>query len=128
MNAVLAAGVRRLWQMSKRASPPLAAVRPTRRLRAARRQLQAHQNILKQANFKPSGPVQASLLEAGPEARSLRRLRYGPREVRGAGYEEALEQVASLRPQVDLFFDKVLVNAPDPKVRANRLTLLQQHC
>jgi glycyl-tRNA synthetase beta chain len=25
---------------------------------------------------------------------------------------------------VDLFFDKVLVNAPDPVVRQNRLTLL----
>jgi glycyl-tRNA synthetase beta chain len=27
---------------------------------------------------------------------------------------------------VDLFFDKVLVNAPDPDVRRNRLTLLDQ--
>ena len=29
-----------------------------------------------------------------------------------------------MRPQVDLFFDKVLVNAPDEQVRQNRLTLL----
>jgi glycyl-tRNA synthetase beta chain len=27
---------------------------------------------------------------------------------------------------VDLFFDKVLVNAPDPNIRANRLTLLSK--
>jgi glycyl-tRNA synthetase beta chain len=26
---------------------------------------------------------------------------------------------------VDLFFDKVLVNAPDPEIRQNRLALLQ---
>ena len=45
-------------------------------------------------------------------------------EVRGSGYEETLLKVATLRPQVDLFFDKVLVNAPDAAVRANRLTLL----
>jgi len=44
----------------------------------------------------------------------------------GAGYQQALEAVASLRPKVDLFFDKVLVNAPDPAVRANRLALLHK--
>jgi glycyl-tRNA synthetase beta chain len=44
----------------------------------------------------------------------------------GAGYREALERIATLRPKVDFFFDKVLVNAPDPKVRSNRLTLLHQ--
>jgi glycyl-tRNA synthetase beta chain len=32
--------------------------------------------------------------------------------------------ISKLRPKVDLFFDKVLVNAPDPRVRQNRLTLL----
>ena len=32
--------------------------------------------------------------------------------------------IAALRPKVDLFFDKVLVNAPDAAVRQNRLTLL----
>jgi glycyl-tRNA synthetase beta chain len=33
--------------------------------------------------------------------------------------------MASLRPAIDLFFDKVLVMAEDAKVRENRLTLLQ---
>ena len=32
--------------------------------------------------------------------------------------------IASIRPEVDLFFDKVLVNAPDERVRHNRLSLL----
>jgi glycyl-tRNA synthetase beta chain len=32
--------------------------------------------------------------------------------------------VASIRGDVDAFFDKVLVNAEDPAVRANRLALL----
>jgi glycyl-tRNA synthetase beta chain len=39
-------------------------------------------------------------------------------------YPKALEQIASLRPRVDTFFDKVLVNAKDERVRNNRLTLL----
>jgi glycyl-tRNA synthetase beta chain len=31
-----------------------------------------------------------------------------------------------MRPVVDMFFDKVLVNAPDENVRRNRLTLLHK--
>lgn len=36
----------------------------------------------------------------------------------------AMRALASLRPPVDAFFDKVLVNAEEPDVRANRLRLL----
>jgi glycyl-tRNA synthetase beta chain len=39
-------------------------------------------------------------------------------------YAAALEQIASLRPQVDAFFDAVMVMAPEPAIRANRLALL----
>ena len=39
-------------------------------------------------------------------------------------YREALAQLASLRTPVDSFFEAVLVNAEDPKVRANRYALL----
>ena len=39
-------------------------------------------------------------------------------------YLRALSHVASLRPAVDRFFDKVLVNAADERVRKNRLALL----
>jgi glycyl-tRNA synthetase beta chain len=40
-------------------------------------------------------------------------------------YRTALRGIASLRPQVDLFFDKVLVMAPDEGLRRNRLALLR---
>ena len=39
-------------------------------------------------------------------------------------YVGALEAIATLRPQVDAFFDQVLVMDPDPKIRASRLWLL----
>lgn len=39
-------------------------------------------------------------------------------------YQRAFTIVATLRPTVDSFFDKVLVNAPDAAVRSNRLALL----
>jgi glycyl-tRNA synthetase beta chain len=41
-------------------------------------------------------------------------------------YKAALEQIATLRPQVDAFFDAVMVMAPDTEVRANRLALLER--
>jgi len=56
-------------------------------------------------------------LEGGPE----RQLYDEYRGIQG----QPLERVISrLRPKVDLFFDKVLVNAPDEAIRHNRLTLL----
>jgi glycyl-tRNA synthetase beta chain len=39
-------------------------------------------------------------------------------------YEASFQTMAEIRPQVDLFFDKVLVMAQDPAVRENRLRLL----
>jgi glycyl-tRNA synthetase beta chain len=41
-------------------------------------------------------------------------------------YKAALEQIATLRPQVDAFFEAVMVMAPDEAVRANRLALLEK--
>ncbi len=41
-------------------------------------------------------------------------------------YAAALEEIATLRPQVDAFFDAVMVMAPDEAVRANRLALLEK--
>lgn len=41
-------------------------------------------------------------------------------------YVAVLTRLASLRPQVDAFFDAVMVNADDPAVRSNRLALLQR--
>jgi glycyl-tRNA synthetase beta chain len=40
-------------------------------------------------------------------------------------YEQALLEIAKLRPAVDKFFDKVMVMVDDDKLRANRLALLQ---
>ncbi|MEW6364645.1 MAG: glycine--tRNA ligase subunit beta [Acidobacteriota bacterium] len=41
-------------------------------------------------------------------------------------YAGALQRIATLRPVVDRFFDKVLVMDPDRVVRSNRIGLLQQ--
>ncbi len=39
-------------------------------------------------------------------------------------YREALEKIATLRPHVDGFFDAVMVMAPEPESRKNRLALI----
>ena len=39
-------------------------------------------------------------------------------------YNDALTRLASLRPAVDAFFTDVMVNDPDPVLRANRLALV----
>ena len=41
-------------------------------------------------------------------------------------YVAVLARLASLRPQVDAFFDKVMVNVDDAAVRDNRLALLKR--
>ena len=45
---------------------------------------------------------------------------------RAGHYKEALEIIAALRPDVDQFFDQVMVMAEDPEVRKNRLGLLSE--
>jgi glycyl-tRNA synthetase beta chain len=74
-------------------------------------------NILDQAKFAGDGSVEESLLESGPE----RDLYDEYKRITGQPIESAISR---LRPKVDLFFDKILVNAPDQRVRQNRLTLL----
>ena len=74
-------------------------------------------NILEQAKFDGAGDIDESLLEAGPE----RDLYDEYRSIAGQSIEGV---ISKLRPKVDLFFDKVLVNAQDARVRHNRLTLL----
>lgn len=123
VKAVLASGVTTVADIEARLKA-ISAVRSTEDFEPLAASFKRISNILRQASFKPAGTIEVSLLEAGPEAGLSGAFDVVRAEVRGAGYEDALLKIASLRPQVDLFFDKVLVNAPDPKVRANRLTLL----
>ena len=75
-------------------------------------------NILEQAKWGgPPGLPSENLLEAGPEKELYDEFR----AIQGHPIESVISR---LRPKVDMFFDKVLVNAPDPAVRQNRFTLL----
>jgi glycyl-tRNA synthetase beta chain len=131
VNAVLAAGYDDLTDVESRLGA-IQAVRPTQDFEPLAASFKRIKNILKQAQIEVGREVppavNAALLEPGPEAdlfNAFERLRRRvTRFRRKKEYRAALEAIASLRPQVDLFFDKVLVNAPDPPIRQNRLTLL----
>jgi glycyl-tRNA synthetase beta chain len=99
-------------------------VRPTENFEPLAASFKRIRNILEQAKFTGSGSVDEKLLEPGPEADLYGEFQNVRAFIQGASYQVALQNIASLRPRVDLFFDKVLVNAPDPAVRRNRLTLL----
>ncbi len=123
VNAVLASG----WDDLPAAAERLAAlqsVRPTEHFEPLAASFKRIKNILRQAGFTGAGPVAEALLEAGPERTlfdAFTRVRGGLADL---SHRQALESIASLRPDVDRFFDKVLVNAPDERVRQNRLALL----
>jgi glycyl-tRNA synthetase beta chain len=103
-------------------------VRPTENFEPLAASFKRIANILRQAQFTGAGEIDAGLLEAGAELdlfNSFLRTRdlvFTRRKSRN--YQAALEAIAALRPQVDTFFDKVLVNAPEERVRQNRLLLL----
>ncbi len=81
-------------------------------------------NILDQAKFSPTGKVNDKLFEDPAESALWTAFNAVVARVKGASYAEILASMATLRPALDLFFEKVLVNAPDLAVRENRLTLL----
>jgi glycyl-tRNA synthetase beta chain len=124
VNAVIAAGWDPLSDAAARMEA-IRAVRPTENFEPLAASFKRIRNILKQAGFEGGISYVHATLEEGPEqvlCHTFERLRSQVGEA--VTYTAKLEWIASLRPAVDLFFDKVLVNSPDPNVRRNRLALL----
>jgi glycyl-tRNA synthetase beta chain len=134
VNAVLAAGSDDVRDAIARAEA-LTAVRGSEDLAAVAAAFKRISNILRQAKEKgllqpgrepsPSSqalqdPAELSLLE---EAGKLRAIVEDLRRRRE--YRQALEQIATLRPHVDLFFDKVMVMVDHVSLRDNRLALIE---
>ncbi|MEN5426486.1 glycine--tRNA ligase subunit beta [Stenotrophomonas pennii] len=87
-------------------------------------------NILRKADIDIPGQVDPSLLQEDAE-RALAEAVAAAIDDTGASlqhkdYVSVLERLARLRPQVDAFFDQVMVNADDLAVRGNRLALLKR--
>jgi glycyl-tRNA synthetase beta chain len=130
VNAVLAAGYDDVRDAIARAEA-LSAVRGSDDFAAISAAFKRMKNIVRQASergLSVDGALSNALLADAAErglcehsdklAPLVEQLRTERK------YRDALEQIATLRPHVDLFFDKVMVMVDDPAVRQNRLALI----
>jgi glycyl-tRNA synthetase beta chain len=86
-------------------------------------------NILAQAGSGQGVPDPARMIDPAEQALWEAYAAARPRveiSSQSHDYGGALRTMASMRQAVDLFFDKVLVMAPDPEIKNNRLALLRQ--
>lgn len=130
VNAVFRAGWTDLVDARERLRA-LHAIRPTENFEPIAIAFKRIRNIVEKARPRESwagGEVETDLLETGAEHALFDRAREVARRVEGLKrahrYREALEQIASLRPTVDRYFDKVLVMTDDLARRQNRLRFL----
>jgi glycyl-tRNA synthetase beta chain len=132
VNAVLAAGADDVRDAIARAEA-LTAVRGSEDFLAISAAFKRIKNILRQAAEKGELAAPGTLAESAltqPEERKLlaesMQLAAKVAELREQrNYAAALEAIATLRPTVDAFFDKIMVMAPEPELRAARLGLIQ---
>jgi glycyl-tRNA synthetase beta chain len=130
VNAVLAAGADDVRDAIARAKA-LTEARESEDFAAISAAFKRIKNILRQAEEKKFtvgsaqdvklAPEAQQLADAAaalaPEVAALRKLRF---------YGQALEAIATLRPVVDAFFDKVMVLDPNPAVRAANLGVIDE--
>ncbi len=127
VDAVLALRPQRLADVQKRleAVRAFAALPEAPALAAANKRVG---NILKKAETAVQARVDASLLQETAEQELNQALQTTvPRadaQFAEGDYTASLQTLAVLRAPVDAFFDKVMVNAEDPALKANRLGLL----
>jgi glycyl-tRNA synthetase beta chain len=132
VKAVLAVGADDVRDAVARAEA-VTAVRGSEDFAAVSAAFKRMKNILSQAKEKgvaAGASVDAALLTEPTEKALAERSAALAERVTALraekSYMAALEQIATLRPQVDAFFDAVMVMAPEAEVRANRLALLER--
>jgi glycyl-tRNA synthetase beta chain len=132
VNAVLAAGANDVRDAIARAEA-LTAVRGSEDLAAIAAAFKRIRNILRQAVEKGVLTSETALFDEKLLADAVEGALAGhaamlDKQVENLRtrreYKAAMEQIATLRPHVDLFFDKVMVMVDDPALRQNRLGLI----
>jgi glycyl-tRNA synthetase beta chain len=130
VNAMLAAGSDDVRDAIARAEA-LTSVRGSADFAAVCAAFKRIKNILRQATEKKFSIGPANEGKLAPEAKALAAaastLRPKVAALRDArNYAEALSQIATLRPTVDAFFDKVMVLDKDEAVRGANLALIDE--
>jgi glycyl-tRNA synthetase beta chain len=131
VNAVLAADSNDVVDAIARAAA-VAKVRPSADFESISLAFKRMKNILRQAREAGkdvAAGVDSSALTEDAEKRLAAQVPKTANKVDALraqrSYEQALLEIAQLRPVIDTFFDKVMVMVEDSRVRANRLALLQ---
>ncbi|MGC2404368.1 MAG: glycine--tRNA ligase subunit beta [Acidobacteriaceae bacterium] len=132
VNAVLSTGLTTVTDAVARAEA-LSQVRGSDDLLAISTAFKRIKNILRQAEEKQEkyaeagGNLGQDLTEPAEQHLYAEAARVAP-EVEALRaqqqYPQALELIATLRPAIDTFFDKVMVMAPETHLRRNRLALI----
>jgi glycyl-tRNA synthetase beta chain len=130
VNAVLRAGSDDLVDVEKRLKA-LKAIRKSKNFEPLAVSFKRIRRILEKANLNGEvHPVDQALFEKDAEKELYAAVRKAAGKVtedkRAGRYQEALEEIASLRKAVDQFFVDVMVMAEDEAVRNNRLALLAE--
>lgn len=130
VNAVLAAGADDVRDAIARAEA-LTAVRGSDDFAAISAAFKRIKNILRQAEEKGFAIRAATSANLAPEAKQLAdsAAALAPKVAtlrQQRAYAEALAAIATLRPTVDAFFDKVMVLDPDPAIRGANLTIIDE--
>jgi glycyl-tRNA synthetase beta chain len=130
VNAVLAAGADDVRDAIARAES-LTAVRGSEDFAAISAAFKRIKNILRQAEEKKFDIGSPASIKLAPEAQELfdASAFLAPKVARlreEHAYVPALTEIASLRPVVDTFFDKVMVLDPDPTIRGAHLGLIAE--
>jgi glycyl-tRNA synthetase beta chain len=132
VNAVIAAGADDLVDVTDRIAA-VREIRKTRNFEPLAVSFKRIRKILEKAGNQTAWRLPAVRPELFQEeaerklhaaARRVAQEADGHKKVRG--YREALQGIAKLRPEVDEFFDRVMVMAEQEDIRRNRLTLLAE--
>ncbi|GAC1631411.1 MAG: glycine--tRNA ligase subunit beta [Candidatus Acidiferrum sp.] len=128
VNAIFRAGADDLVDARKRLDA-LRVIRKSKNFEPLTVSFKRIRKILEKAGKQTEGvPVQPNLFEEEAEKALFAAMQKGAPKVeehkRSGHYKEALEVIATLRPEVDRFFEKVMVMAENEAVRKNRLVLL----
>ncbi len=123
VNAVLANGWDDLIDAEERLEA-IREVRPTENFEPVAAGFKRIKNILRQAGSGHAGSINPALIEEGAEAALYQATTEATARLATLTWREKVQALASMRPYIDQFFDKVMVNVPDPALRQNRLTLL----
>jgi len=132
VNAVIAAGADDLVDVTDRIAA-VREIRKTKNFEPLAVSFKRVRKILEKAGDQAAWrlpAVRPELFQEEAERRLHAAARRVAQEAEGhkklRGYREALQGIAKLRPEVDEFFDRVMVMAEQEEIRRNRLTFLSE--